>query len=75
MFEKLLESILSTYLGRFIEGFDQNNLKVGVWSGNVQIENVSLKQQAVQMLDLPFRIKASTIGKLTLKVPWKKLSR
>lgn len=43
MFEKILEKVLLTYFGRFISGLDKNNLKLGVWSGNVVIENVNLR--------------------------------
>ena len=42
MFEGLLERVLFSYLGKWIAGIDKNNLRLGVWSGNVQIENVGL---------------------------------
>ena len=37
MFESLLEKILNTVLGKFIEGFDAQNLHIGIWSGEVTI--------------------------------------
>ena len=40
MFEKVLEKILLNYFGEFIQGLDRNNLKLGVWSGNIVIEHV-----------------------------------
>ena len=54
MFEKLLENILKKYLGQFLEGIDSNNLSLGVWSGNVMIENVKLKPDILKILELPF---------------------
>ena len=42
MFEGLLERILLLYFGRFVDGVDQKNIKLGVLSGNLIIENVSL---------------------------------
>lgn len=42
MFEKLLERIIMSYFGDFLNGIDQNNLHVGIWNGNISIENVSL---------------------------------
>lgn len=47
MFEKLLEKVLLQIFGKFIRGFDQNNIHLGVWSGNVEIENVQLKEEAL----------------------------
>ena len=64
MFEALLEKLLLKYLGRFISGLDKNNLHLGVFSGNVVIENVNLKEDILEMLDLPMIIKFSDIGKL-----------
>lgn len=43
MFESILEKVLLKAAGDYIEGIDSNNLKVGIWGGDVVIENVSLK--------------------------------
>jgi vacuolar protein sorting-associated protein 13A/C len=43
MFEGILEKILQARLGEYIEGLDRNNLHIGVWSGNILIENAKLK--------------------------------
>lgn len=59
MFEKILEKILLQYFGRFITGLDKNNLKLGVWSGNMVIENVNLKPEIIEMLELPIKIEKS----------------
>lgn len=68
MFESILERVLSKILGEFIEGFNASNLNVGVWSGDVEISQVSLKRDIIDMLELPLQIKFSKIGKLKLKV-------
>lgn len=47
MFEKILEKILIQYFGKFIIGLDKNNLKLGVWSGNVVIENVNINPEII----------------------------
>jgi hypothetical protein len=39
MFEGLLEKILQSRLGQYIDGLDRKNLSMGVWSGNILIEN------------------------------------
>ncbi|CAD8067129.1 unnamed protein product [Paramecium primaurelia] len=74
MFEKILQRILFTYLGKFITGFDQTNLQLGIWSGNIVIENVALKQEIFADLELPLELKFSSIGRLIIKIPWNKLS-
>jgi len=45
-----------------------------VWSGNIVIENVSLKPEILKMLELPFELFYSFIGKLSISVPWASLS-
>ena len=47
MFEKILEKILIQYFGKFIIGLDKNNLKLGVWSGNVVIEKVNINPEII----------------------------
>ena len=48
MFEKILERVLLSHFGKYLTGFDKNNLKLGVWSGNVVIENVNLKPEIIE---------------------------
>ena len=78
MFEKLLERIIMSYFGDFLNGIDQNNLHVGIWSGNISIDNVSLNEHKINALllasKLPFQLKYSHIGSLKVIVPWNKLS-
>lgn len=64
MFEQILEKILQAYFGSFIQGLDKNNLHLGVWKGNVVIENVKLKNTILSKLDFPLKIVFSNIGKL-----------
>lgn len=59
MFEKILEKVLLNHFGKFITGFDKNNLKLGVWSGNVVIENVQLKGEIIEGLELPIWLRHS----------------
>lgn len=47
MFESLLERILTKILGNYVTGIDSNNLKIGIWSGNVVIQNVSIKPEVL----------------------------
>ena len=74
MFESILNNILQKQLGNFILGLDPNNLKLGVWSGNIVIENVSIKPDIIQMLELPLNLNFSSVGKLKISIPWSRLS-
>lgn len=74
MFEGLLEKILLAKIGKYIVGLDKENLKIGVWGGDITLENVYLKPDALLMLQLPLLILYGKIVKLVIKVPWSKLS-
>jgi vacuolar protein sorting-associated protein 13A/C len=74
MFEGLLEKILLAKIGKYIVGLDKDNLKVGVWGGDITLENVYLKPDALLLLQLPLLILYGKIVKLVIKVPWSKLS-
>ncbi|XP_024894514.1 vacuolar protein sorting-associated protein 13C [Pteropus alecto] len=41
--------------------------------GNVALDNLQIKENALSELDVPFKVKAGQIDKLTLKIPWKNL--
>lgn len=70
----ILQKVLVKTAGDYIDGIDSKNLEVGIWSGKVTIENVSLKEKVIDMLDLPINLRFSHIGKLELDVPWKNIS-
>lgn len=74
MFEAILERLLKKILGEYFEGFDSSNIGVGLWSGEVVIQNVRLKASAIAKLGFPFLLKYSFIRSLRLKIPWKSLT-
>lgn len=73
MFESLIKSILDKVAGEYIQGINKDNLSIGIFSGDVKIENVSLNPQVIDMLGLPLVLAFSKVGKLELKVPFKNL--
>jgi vacuolar protein sorting-associated protein 13A/C len=74
MFESILERILISRLGKYIAGLDKNHLSIGVWSGDIVLENAYLKPELVKMLGLPLFLKYGKVTRLHVKVPWTKLS-
>ncbi|XP_052264161.1 intermembrane lipid transfer protein VPS13A-like [Dreissena polymorpha] len=73
VFESLVVDLINKYLGDFVENLDKSQLKLGIWGGDVVLNELDLKESALDDLDLPVKIKAGHIGKLTLKIPWKNL--
>ncbi|KTG37053.1 hypothetical protein cypCar_00003660 [Cyprinus carpio] len=73
VFESLVSDLLNRFIGDYVENLDKSQLKIGIWGGNVVLENLRVKENALSEFDVPFRVKAGQIGKLTLKIPWKNL--
>ncbi|CAF1411921.1 unnamed protein product [Rotaria sordida] len=75
VFENLIVYLLDKYLSDYIENLDTKKLKIDLWSGNVVLENLYLKSNALDDLDLPVTISLGYLEKLTLEVPWKTIYR
>eukprot|EP01137_Pigoraptor_chileana_P012954 Opistho-2@65866 len=73
MFESLVTEVLKRFLGDYVDGLNKAQLSIAVWNGDVELENLSLKKNALKALDLPINVLHGYLGKLTLKIPWKKL--
>ncbi|XP_049329631.1 intermembrane lipid transfer protein VPS13C isoform X3 [Astyanax mexicanus] len=71
--ESLVSDLLNRFIGDYVENLDKSQLKIGIWGGNVVLENLRVKENALSEFDVPFKVKAGQIGKLTLKIPWKNL--
>lgn len=54
-------------------GLDDETLKLGVWKGDISLENLGLKTEALNGLDLPFVFDSGIVKRLQVKVPWKKI--
>ncbi|XP_032870852.1 vacuolar protein sorting-associated protein 13C isoform X2 [Amblyraja radiata] len=73
VFESLVAELLNRFLGDYVENLDKSQLKLSIWGGNVVLENLRIKENALSDFDVPFKIKAGQIDKLILKIPWKNL--
>lgn len=74
MLEGVVTSLLNGYLGAFLDGVDSKQLSLKVWSGELLLENVSIKKTALDFLHLPIRVKYGKLKKLNLSASWRKLS-
>ncbi|GMG99180.1 hypothetical protein Nepgr_001020 [Nepenthes gracilis] len=73
MFEGLVRQLLLGYLGRYIKDFQKEQLKITLWNEEVLLENVELMLEAFDYLQLPLALKQGKVGRLSIKIPWKKL--
>lgn len=73
MFEGYVASLLNKYLGEFIEGIDQEQLRIGVWGGNVKLQNLQVRPSCLDFLHLPVDLKFGSVGTLSLKANWRHL--
>ncbi|XP_051484024.1 intermembrane lipid transfer protein VPS13C isoform X2 [Apus apus] len=71
--ESVVADLLNRFLGDYVENLNKSQLKLGIWGGNVALDNLQIKENALSEVDVPFRIKVGQIDKLTLKIPWKNL--
>ncbi|OXB82051.1 UNVERIFIED_CONTAM: hypothetical protein H355_004134 [Colinus virginianus] len=71
--ESVVADLLNRFLGDYVENLNKSQLKLGIWGGNVALDNLQIKENALSELDVPFRVKVGQIDKLTLKIPWKNL--
>ncbi|KAG7307792.1 hypothetical protein JYU34_006387 [Plutella xylostella] len=73
VFESIIVDVLNRFLGDYVENLDRSQLKVGIWGGDVVLENLILKQNALEELNIPVQTVYGHLGKLVLKIPWKNL--
>ena len=66
----ILQYVLPSILGDFIQGIDRNHMKTNLLSGKVSLEGVSLNPAIIKSLNLPLNIVYSNIGCLKIKIPW-----
>lgn len=73
MAKKLLLDVLVNVLGTYVEGLSSDNMRVGVWSGKIEMSNLKMKSTALDKLNLPITISHGSLRYLKLKIPWSQL--
>ncbi|CAD8167119.1 unnamed protein product [Paramecium pentaurelia] len=74
MFEGLIQKVLLAIFGRFIDGLDKKQINLSFLKGNLVIENVSIKKEALEALQLPIELVYSSIQRIEINLPWNKLT-
>ncbi len=62
--EGVVSALLTKYLGDYVEGLAAENLSLGIFSGEVTLENLALKRSALAGLNLPITVKEGVLGAL-----------
>lgn len=73
MLEGLAAWVLNTYVGEYVENLNTDQLSIALLQGAVELENLPLKKDALKSLDIPLEVKSGLIGKITLRIPLRRL--
>ncbi|RHY32727.1 hypothetical protein DYB32_002309 [Aphanomyces invadans] len=75
MLEKWVEGLIVEYFSEWLEGFDKDGMRIGLFSGKLCFQNLKFRKQALDKLNVPIVLKEGRLGSLHVKVPWKRLSK
>nr|XP_012230348.1 PREDICTED: vacuolar protein sorting-associated protein 13C isoform X2 [Linepithema humile] len=71
VFESIVAELLNKVIGEYIENLDYSQLKLSLWGGDLVLNDLLIKESALDVLDLPVRLEYGRLGKLILKIPFK----
>ncbi|EDW70492.2 intermembrane lipid transfer protein Vps13D isoform X1 [Drosophila virilis] len=69
MLRDLITWVLNTYLGKYLENLNSAQLSVALLSGEVELENIPIRKDALRSFGLPIEVSAGSIRKIKLQVP------
>ncbi|KAI8968041.1 hypothetical protein BDF20DRAFT_917267 [Mycotypha africana] len=73
MLESLVASILNRFLKNYVSNLNYDQLKIGMWKGEVNLRNLKLRKEALDKLKLPIDVSEGHLGEITLVIPWSNL--
>ncbi|KAJ3072035.1 hypothetical protein HDU98_004400 [Podochytrium sp. JEL0797] len=73
MFESVVSLLLNKFLGDYVLDLENNQLSIGIWAGDVVLQNLRLKREALDKFDLPVDVVEGFLGHLTITIPWSDL--
>ena len=72
--KSLIIDVLQRTVGEFIVGLDQDNLKVGVTSGEIVLTDLGLNTAALRASPAPSTMRSARVESLRVEIPWVALS-
>ena len=73
VFESLVANLLNKYLSEFVDELTAKQLNLFAWNGNISLDNIAVKSNAFDSLNLPFRVTHGHISRIEASFPWKSL--
>ena len=73
--ETAVADVLQKVLGAFVRDINAERLQMNLWSGEVQLDELELRAEALNALELPAHILSGVLGSLRIKVPWRNLGK
>ena len=58
---------------RYLQGLSEDNLKLGVWSGKIVLQNLQLNRASIQKLNLPVSVANGSVQRVEIVIPWTSL--
>ena len=71
--KSLLFGVLNDAVGDFVVGLSPEHLKLGLWSGDIELKDLEVNVEAIKKLGLPLELKKGCIKALSLSIPWSSL--
>ncbi|XP_034133792.1 vacuolar protein sorting-associated protein 13D isoform X2 [Drosophila guanche] len=69
MLRDLITWVLNTYLGKYLENLNSAQLSVALLTGEVELENIPIRKDALRALNLPVEVAGGSIRKIKLQIP------
>ncbi|EGG23782.1 hypothetical protein DFA_05918 [Cavenderia fasciculata] len=73
MVSHLAATLLSKYLGEYLDDLNKDNVKLSFLSGEAELYDVKIKQTALQRLFPSVVVKQAVVRKLSLFIPWNQI--
>jgi hypothetical protein len=73
MFESFLANFLDSRAAQFIKHIPREQLRVGVWRGEILLEDLELRADCLDGLGIPLTLEAGYVGNLRISIPWSSL--
>ena len=69
MLEGLATWFLNNYLGKYLENLNADQLSIALLQGEVELENVPLRRDALRFVDTAVDVRSGLVGRIKLKIP------
>ena len=72
---RAVADLLQRLLGTFVKGIDAESLQLDTLGGDLMLNDLALRHEALEALDLPLAVADGRLGGIRVKVPWRNLDK